>query len=193
MCFCNSKTLKVRMLDFGLFSKNSKSQSQNLKSNNFCPNSCKIIKCEVGWENSWIKGGKRQMNFAVAGIYLLKCPFCRGANFFLQQTAGLGRKFHSRAAKMVWHRIIVHAIMLKKDKKSTKKDTQQMIIMASAGAMIGGVVALLTASRSGSETRSFLRSRALKHIDNVLERTEQGLDAAYEKALSEKKPDAIFS
>lgn len=68
-----------------------------------------------------------------------------------------------------------------------------MIIMASAGAMIGGVVALLTASRSGSETRSYLKDRALKHIDNVLERTEQGLDAAYEKALSEKKPDAIFS
>ncbi len=68
-----------------------------------------------------------------------------------------------------------------------------MIIMASAGAMIGGVVALLTASQSGSETRSFLKARALKHIDNVLEQTEQRLGTAYEKALSEKKPDAIFS
>jgi len=94
---------------------------------------------------------------------------------------------------MVWHRIFMDTLMYKKDKKAQKKGAQQMIIMASAGAMIGGVIALLTAPRSGSESRMLLKSRTLKQIDQVLERTEQGLESARQKALLNKKPGAIFT
>lgn len=71
-------------------------------------------------------------------------------------------------------------------------DTLKMILMASAGAMIGGIVALLTTPQSGSETRRHLKTSALKKIDKVLERAERKLESAHKEAMLGKKPTAAF-
>ena len=71
-------------------------------------------------------------------------------------------------------------------------DMLKMIFVASAGAMLGGIAALLTAPQSGSETRRHLKTSALKNIDKVLERAERKLESAHEEAMLDEKPTAIF-
>jgi len=72
-------------------------------------------------------------------------------------------------------------------------NTQKRVFMAVAGALIGGIAALLAAPRMGSETRRFLKTSALKQIDKVLAMAEQELESAHQKAIQHKEPDTIFT
>ena len=51
-----------------------------------------------------------------------------------------------------------------------------------AGAVIGGVIALLYAPKSGKETREMLKSKAMETRDGALEFADQVRDSATEKA-----------
>lgn len=70
---------------------------------------------------------------------------------------------------------------------------QKIIFMAVAGAIIGGITALLMTPESGSEIRRHLKTRALKQIDKVLAKAEQQLDMAHKKALQQKEPSTDYN
>jgi gas vesicle protein len=63
-----------------------------------------------------------------------------------------------------------------------KDQAVSFVIGLLAGALIGGVVALLFAPQSGKETREKIKEKSAEVIDTVKAKTSEVVDAVKEKA-----------
>jgi len=57
-----------------------------------------------------------------------------------------------------------------------------LIIGLFSGAVIGGVIALLYAPKTGKETRQLIKDKAIEVVDTAKEKSSEVMDAVREKA-----------